>query len=44
MLTKEYHKLGKKIDRIFPLLNPDLEFEEALELHRDVIDNNQGTK
>lgn len=28
-ITKNYCKLGKRIDKVFPLLDPELSFDEA---------------
>lgn len=41
-VTKDYNKLGKKIDKIFPLMDPGLPFEEAKDKHQAIIENNSG--
>ena len=33
MLTTKYDRLGKKIDQVFPLLNPDLDLPTAIHQH-----------
>lgn len=34
MLTTKYDRLGKKIDSVFPILNPDLDQTTAITLHK----------
>lgn len=33
ILTTQYSRLGPKVTKVFPLLNPELSFEEAKEAH-----------
>lgn len=34
MLTTKYDRLGKKIDNVFPILDPDLDLPTAINLHK----------
>jgi hypothetical protein len=38
-LVRDYNSLGKKIDKIPALLNPDLTFTEAKQQHHDYINS-----
>lgn len=38
ILTTNYSKLGKRVEKIFPLLNPDLTFSQATEEHRKITE------
>lgn len=38
MLTTKYDRLGKKIDSVFPLLDPDLDLPTAINLHKEASD------